>query len=123
MPAETKKKRGKADGRPITTATFSPSFEYGGRGGGARAHRLSEGQLVDVPRKHGARRQDGGVGGRHDRSRHGTQAEKRHKWRAEVLENDGQDHIGLFLVFGGNGAVCGLVPVWMRDGRHTYSQS
>lgn len=78
-------------------------------------YRLPKGELVDVPGKHGACREDGGVCRWHDSCRHRTQAEKRHKWWAKVLEHDGEDHVCLFFIFRRNGTIRCLVPIWARE--------
>lgn len=76
-----------------------------------RYYRLSEGKLIDVPRKHGAGGEDGWICWWHDCSWHGSQTKKGDVGRAEVLKHYGEDHVWLILILRRDEPISCLVPI------------
>lgn len=78
------------------------------------SYRLAESLLVDVASEHGTGRKNGWVGWWHHGCWHGPQAEEGDIGRAEMLEHDRENHIGLLVILGRHWAIARLVPIWNR---------
>lgn len=76
-----------------------------------RTYILSEGKLVDIPSKHGTCWQDGRVSWGHDSGWNSTKPKERNVRRAEVLEDDREDHVSFLLGLGIWEPIGSLVPV------------
>ena len=62
---------------------------------------LLEDLLIKVPGDHGGRREHGGVGGGHDGSGDGAEPEEGNSLGGEVLQGQGQHHLGEGIKLGG----------------------
>ena len=62
---------------------------------------LLEDLLIKVPGDHGGRREHGGVSGGHDGSGDGAEPEEGNSLGGEVLQGQGQHHLGEGIKLGG----------------------